>query len=92
MKNLLCIRELLETVIKDSNKLKAKKRLDSRKDHSGFFDYRPSFFFEARRPGRGVLVFRWHPGCLVGHFLSHTWPIRISRSTVKIFSGVGYNV
>jgi hypothetical protein len=43
----------LETVIKDSNKLKAKKRLDSRKDHSGFFDHRPHFFFETRGPNRG---------------------------------------
>src|SRR5258708_5385707 len=59
------MRELLETVIKDSNKLKAKKRLDSRKDHSGFFDHRPCFFFEARGPSRGALIFRWHSGCLV---------------------------
>ena len=65
MKNLLCMRELLETVIKDSNKLKAKKRLDSRKDHSGFFDHRSCFFLEARRPSRGVLIFRWHSGCFV---------------------------
>ena len=62
MKNLLCVRELLETVIKDSNKLKAKKCLDSRKDHSGFFNHRPYFFFETRGSNRGVLIFRWHAG------------------------------
>jgi hypothetical protein len=55
------MRELLETVIKDSNKLKAKKRLDSRKDHSGFFDHRPHFFFETRGPNHipmALWVFR----------------------------------
>ena len=65
MKNLHCMREILETIIKDSNKLKAKKCLDSRKDHSGFSDHRPCFFFEARVTSRGVLIFRWHSGSFV---------------------------
>ena len=62
MKNLLCMREILETIIKDSNKVKTKKCLDSGEDHSGFSDHRSCFFFEACWPSCGVLIFGWHFG------------------------------
>src|ERR1700730_10347343 len=54
------MREALKTVTKDSNKLKAKKCLDSGNHHSGFFDHRSCLFFEASRPRSGVVIFRWH--------------------------------
>jgi hypothetical protein len=60
MKNLLWMCEILETIVKGSNKLKTKKRLNSGKDHSGFFDHRSCFFFEARWSSCGVLIFGWH--------------------------------
>ena len=60
MKNLLRMREFLKPAVKDSNKLKAKKCLDSGKNHPGFLDHRSCFFFEGRRSRVGVVVFQCH--------------------------------
>src|SRR5258705_609958 len=54
------MREVLEPVVKDSNKLKAKKCLNAGKNHPGFLDHRSCFFFKARRSRVGVLVFQFH--------------------------------
>src|ERR1700742_1716005 len=57
VKNLLRRRKILETIIKDRNKLKTKKGLDPGKNHSGFLDHGSGFFFEARWSSYGLMVF-----------------------------------